>query len=139
MRPPLPAPVQLIRTFRFPFFDFSPRGTSSDGTTTKERVEADGPTARIETMAEMLRARTLVEIDRDALYVSDEYQLSYGESEAAAKRPKTRTDVLTAWRGLAIEVEPKGRIVGTLPTIRSIGTRCNTGGVHPSNYDLEFF
>ena len=102
-------------------------------------MEADGPTARIETMAEMLRARTLVEIDRDALYVSDEYQLGYGESESAAKRPKTRTDVLTAWRGLAIEVEPEGRIVGTLPTIRSIGTRCNTRGVHPSNYDPNNF
>ena len=48
-------------------------------------MEADGPTTRIETMAEMMRARMLVEIDRDALYVSDEYQLGYGESETAAK------------------------------------------------------
>ena len=102
-------------------------------------MRADGPTTRIETIAEMMRARMLVEIDRDALYVSDEYQLGYGDSETAAKRPKTRTEVLTAWQGLAIEVEPEGRIVGTLPTVRScIGTMCrmcNTRGVHPGNYD----
>ena len=61
-------------------------------------MEADVPTIIAETMAEMMRARMLVEIDRDALYVSDEYQLGYGESETAAKRPKTRTEVLTAWR-----------------------------------------
>ena len=122
---------RVVSTLRGAFYEALPA--------TRARVEADGPTARIETMAEMLRARTLVEIDRDALYVSDEYQLGYGESETAAKRPKTRTDVLTAWRGLAIEVEPEGRIVGTLPTIRSIGTRCNTGGVHPSNYDPNNF
>ena len=76
------------------------------------------------------------EIDRDALYISDEYQLGYGESETAAKRPKTRTEVLAAWRGLAIEVKPEGRIVGTLPIVRSIGTRCNTRGVIyvPNNF-----
>ena len=77
----------------------------------------------------------LVEIDRDALYVSDEYQLGYGETKTAAKRPKTRIEVLTTWRGLAIEVESGGKIVGTLPTVRNIGIRCNTRGVYSSNYD----
>ena len=102
-------------------------------------MEADDQDTRTETMAEMIRARMLVEIDWDALlthndsslYVSDEYQLGYGETETAAKRPKTRTDVLTACCGLATDVESGRRIVCTLPKVsrRNIGCNASKGSV----------
>ena len=40
---------------------------------------------------------------RDALYVSEDYVAGYGEAEGAARRPRTKIDVIGAWRGLARE------------------------------------
>ena len=61
-------------------------------------------------MVEMMRARImLVEIDRDVLYISDDYRRSYGETERAARRPQTRTEALGVWRGLAGLGHDRGR------------------------------
>ena len=56
------------------------------------------------------------EIHRDALYVSENYAAGYGEAEGAARRPRTKTEVIGAWRGLAREApQGGGRLVGVLP------------------------
>ena len=118
---------RVVTTLRGAFYEVLPAAQA--------RAEADGLEVRRTAMSEMMRARMLVEIGRDALYVSDDYRKGYGEQDKAARRPRTRGDVLVAWRGLAIEVTPGGQIVGDLPAAWKVGTRCSTRDLSPSNCD----
>ena len=82
----------------------------------RQRVDEEGALAHEGALADMMRARVLTEIHRDALYVSEGYVAGYGEAEGAARQPWTRAEVIGAWRGLAREApQGGGRLVGVLP------------------------
>ena len=75
------------------------------------------------------------------LYVSEDYRYGYVELDMAARRPRTRAcvaaDVLKTWRGLAVEANTGGKIIGALAMVRRNDTRCTTRIANPSNCDSD--
>ena len=120
---------RVVTTLRGAFFEAMPAA--------RQRADEDGALTHVGALADMMRARILTEIHRDALYVSEGYVAGYGEAEGVARRPRTKVEVIGAWRGLAREApQGGGRLVGVLPWRTSDischidrGTRCHGCGL----------
>ena len=69
---------RVVTTLRGAFFEAMPAAW--------QRVDEDGALTQVGVLADMMRARILTEIHRDALYVSEGYVAGYGEAEGAAQQ-----------------------------------------------------
>ena len=103
---------RVVTTLRGAFFEALPA--------TQRRLTGRDVAVRAETLSEMLRARTLTEMQRDIFYVSADYERSYDARDKKMGRPEDEDDVLTEWRGFVQQAGmADAGLVGTLPQVGS--------------------